>query len=201
MQQEKQNLEPNLRNLITLESIRVSGNKVPYPVCDDWGYLEEEIQWLIKDGLLSIVSDFCEISQDGKKMLLLFDMERREVLKQFEPYREVRIGKTTLDARLPLSAYMMIKEKADNKHELLFSMAAMIVWRSFFDYVRTLAQDESSLWQKDLFPAFMENAGRYARLDIWRVMGQTRTEAINTCELLLNPNPSKNLIQLTRNEH
>jgi len=201
MSYESSKLDQTLKNLITLESIRVSGNKVPYPTCDNWGYLDEEIQALIQEGLLTIDSASSSISSDGKKMLLLFDMERKGVLEQFEPYKEVKVGTATVDARLPLSAYMLIKEKTEDKEHLLFSMAAMIVWRNFFDLIKQLSTDDSSMWQKELFPAFCANAGKYAQLDIWRIMGKDRADAINTCELLLNPNPSKKLIPLTRNEH
>lgn len=191
-------LREHLNKLIVLESIRKTGNTVPYPVCDDWGYLHEDIMQLVDDGLLSIDSDTIRINKEGKKFLVMFDFERSQILRALKPYEEVLINDRVVDARIPLEAFKCQKLPPDSVSEHLFSIAALVIWPKFFAQIRRLNKVPNSLWQAQVITAFYANANRLGRLDAWRALGTTPDEATITAERLLNPVPSRKIIQITR---
>ncbi len=184
-----------IKTLMLLEAFRVKGNSVPYPVHDNWGYLEEPIDGLIEDGLLEVIDNNVTISMDGKKSLLMFDSERKDLLLSLEVYKEVVTNSGQLDARLAVSAFQTRKMKPELQVPHLEMVAIAIYWDEFFSIIKGLST--SVLWQKVLFSAFDKHIKELADRYSWRKLGQTVDEAVLNCERLVNPIPSRKLVQIT----
>jgi hypothetical protein len=193
-------LDEGLKVMVLLEAIRKSGNSVPYPLSDEWVCLGDEIQSLITDGLLSFDSTGnCVISDDGKKVLILFDTERKEILSAMDNFSEFMIADRYIDARIPVVAFKVRKESNTKMvSEHLFCIATMIIWTDFFEMVRSASSKKESKWQESLFDSFYFNVKRLARPDAWLMLGRTKEEALITGTKLTNPLISKDLVQLTR---
>lgn len=186
----------SLRQLVLLEAIKVTGNNIPYPIVDNWAYLTDEIEELIELGFIELVEDKYQISFEGKKILILFKSERKEILSTSDVYKEVVINNKTIDARLALMAFRTRKLKDEEVVPILTSFSYMLNWETYFENLRQIANATTLNWQQHLFASF-EKLGSVNR-HMWRYMGRNLEDATLTCERLLMPIPKKDLIQLTR---
>lgn len=185
-----------LRQMVLLEAIRVTGNSVPYPITDNWAYLTDEIEQLTELGFLELTEDKYQISFDGKKVLLLFRSERKEILNSCNVYKEVIINNKPIDARLSLMTFRTRKLSDEEALPILSSFAYVLNWDAFFNNLRAIANNTELNWQRALFSSF-EKLGNVDR-HLWRFLGRNLTDATLTCERLLSPLPKTSMIQLTR---
>lgn len=193
-------LTENLKRMLVLEAIRKSGNRVPYPLSEDWDALGDYINLLSNEGLLSIDSGFYCINTDGKKALLLYDTSRKDIVKAMDVFNNLLIGENKVDCRIAVESFKHRKSSdVERVSEHLFSIAGLIIWDDFFEMIKKLAKRKNTQWQKSLFDAFYFNAKKRARLDAWRQLGRTENEALITGTKLTNPNISKDLVHITRN--
>lgn len=186
-----------LKQVVLLEAIKVTGNSVPYPVVNNWAYLLDEINELVELGFLELNEDKYQISFEGKKILLLFKSERKEILSGCDVYKDAVINERNVDARLGLMAFRVRKLNNEEAAKILSSFAYVLRWDDFFSNLRNI-NNTSLNWQQYLFTAF-EKIGDVNR-NVWRYLGRDLKDALLTCERLLTPLPKKDLIQITKQE-
>lgn len=185
----------SLRQVVLLEAIRVTGNDIPYPIVGNWAYLMDEIEELVELGFLELNEDKYRISFEGKKVLLLFKSERKEILAGCDIYKEVTINNHVVDARFGLMSFRVRKLNDDEAISALQSFSYILNWDAYFENLRKIATT-TIIWQQHLFTSF-ERLGQVNR-HAWRYLGKDLKDAVLNCERLLMPVPTKNLIQLTR---
>lgn len=186
----------SLKQVVLLEAIRVTGNNVPYPIVGNWAYLADEIDELVELGFLELNEDKYQISFEGKRVLILFKSERKEILAPCEVYKEVLINDKIMDARLGLMTFRVRKLNDEDALPILNSFAAILHWDIYFENLQQIHNNTALIWQKHLFKSFdkLKNVNRHA----WRYLGKNIADATLNCERLLTPLPPKSLIQLTR---
>jgi hypothetical protein len=185
-----------LRTVVLLEAIRHAGSP-DYPITNNWSYLMEEIETLATEGLLELKDDKYVISDKGKRVLLLFRSDKKDILKHMEAYTEVKVNGKTVDARLPLAAFRARKLSDEDAEEYLRNLAYLIGWDSYFENLKYFAESDFN-WQEHLFKSF-ERQGIVNR-NCWSTMGRTLKEAVLTCERLIHPVPNRSLIHLIQND-
>lgn len=185
----------SLRQLVLLEAIRVTGNNIPYPIVGNWAYLMDEINVLLELGFLELLEDKYQISFEGKKILLLFKSERKEILSSSDIYKDVIINDRPTDARMGLMTFRVRKLSDEEATPVLSSFAYILNWDYYFENLKKI-NDTTLAWQQHLFASFEKvgNVNRHA----WRYLGRDLKDAVLNCERLLMPIPKKDLIQLTR---
>jgi len=182
-----------VKNLIILEAIR----KTKVYSKESWKDFSE-IERLVADNLLSIDSGKLAITPDGKKGLLLFDADKRELLKDLEPYLGVSIRGNLIDARIPVMAFL--SKTMPEVYDILHSVAIITMWDSFFEYLLRQKKQKKD-WQKLLKTDYLINSSKQrVRLDAWKVLGSSDDDAKRTAVLLLNPakRQDNKLVQITR---
>jgi hypothetical protein len=185
-----------LRQIVLLEAIRVTGNLIPYPIVDNWGHLQDEINELIELEFLELNENHYRISFEGKKILLLFKSERKEILDSCEIYRDVALGDHRADARFGLMTFKTRKLSDEEALPILKSFAYILNWEAYFENLRSINQAPTFVWQPHLFSSF-EKLGNVNR-HTWRYLGKNLQDAVLNCERLLMPIPKKDMIHITR---
>lgn len=187
----------SLNKFLVLEALRVRNETIPYPIIGPWAYLADVVEELHLEDMLILQDDCYELSSDGKKAILLFNLEKKEILSSLEVYKEIKVGDKVIDGRIPICAFKVRKQKPELSEDFLKNMAVFVAWGDFFNEIKHVPQN--LLWQKVLVKKFNERISALANRYCWRVLGRDLNDAVITCERLLNPIPTKDLINLTRN--
>lgn len=185
-----------LQKIVVLESIRKTGNKVPYPLEGGWLDLQLEIEALVENDLLSIDSDQYKITSLGKKVLLIIQDERDDFLADQQKFKDFAIRGRLYDARIAVQSYKLRRQP--NAKHLLEDFCIWIVWDDFFDQVK-LFNRKGYPWQKHLWAVFERNIQHLARnLDEWKRLGSTESEARRVASRLAGELPQTKLVQITK---
>lgn len=174
-----------LHTMMLLELIRQTN--VTLPLNDDWSALSDQFDILQIDGLITPDGT---ITSEGKKLLLMFDAERRDILKGSEVYESVLINGQRIDARLPVLDYKY--RKSADRVDMLFNMACIMYWDAFFQQFKATV---SSGWQANFLDSYTQYCRRIADSTTWRMLGASVREAVLNCERLLNPIETTQIIK------
>jgi hypothetical protein len=149
----------DLNDFVVLEAIRLTTKVVPYPLDRKWLALSKEIEELHGLGLLEIIGNQYQITKDGKKIILLFNSERKDCLKE--------LNKLTTDRnlQLPLACYH-IKDEVENDKQLfeyLVNLNTFIVWEEFFENVKKTVN-----WQEAILKRFEQKCVEGVNIEKWK---------------------------------
>jgi hypothetical protein len=188
-----------VKQLLLLDVIRRTGNRVPFPVIGNWASLMDELEELEVEGYLELSENHLRISNEGKKFLMLFKSEMESELKTYDVYKDVVINGEVIDARMPILAYKTRKLKPEQQAPILKDLAIMLEWDKVVKTVVLLEQFQDNVnWQKVLFATFDRGVDTLANRYCWRVLGPTLNEAAAKAEQLLQTTKPKKLIQIER---
>lgn len=170
-----------IKNFVVLEAIRQTGNSLPHPLNGEWAPLESVINDLNSLNWIERKGKEYKISEEGKRAILLFNSERKELLKPFKDYKKVTVDRQTFDGRLA-RACQEIKGKLPDELaiEYLTTVNMFITWDSFFDIIKRLNKD-SVKWQDFILSSFEQAASDGVKLDVWKKLPE-----------------EKNLVQITK---
>lgn len=188
----------NIHYMMVLDAIRKTGNSVPYPTVDDWGYLDETVQALHTDGMLSISENHYVISEQGKKALLLFDDEIKNMISPLEVYKEVMVDGEYIDGRIPIASFMLHRKDRKAAILLLHTLIVGIRWKALMDSIVELNEIQDSQWQKSVADGeFLLSVLNDIDLNSWHQLGRTELEAAKTATWMLNPtHTNKGLVKI-----
>lgn len=189
-------LKENLHKLLVLESIRKTGNKVPFPVEGKWLPLSEIIKDLLAEGWLSIDSEYIRITRNGKRTLIMFDALRKDFAKKLEAFKEIQVGGRVIDGRVAVESYSL-RGKGKEVGDHLYAIAALLMWDDFFDIIKGMAKHHRA-WQKGLFNTFDFHISNAASVDAWRMLGRNDKEAELVGDRLLGKVKTDKLVHIQR---
>lgn len=176
-----------LKNLVVLEAIRKTKSTVPLPITGAWYPLKEELKSLFQDGLLEIKNNEFVISADGKKAIILFNDNRKELIEPFESFKKFSVEGNTIDARIPIASFS-VKNKLSNEicADYLQNLNAFLVWEDFFEWVKEEKNREGH-WQNKLLEAFQLQVNYNIETDSWKRLGKTDNSAMIAATKALMP--------------
>jgi hypothetical protein len=177
-----------IKYVVVLEALRATKSVVPSPIEGKWKVLEEQLKYLFQEGMLELKNNTLMISQEGKKVLLLFNDKCKDLIAPFEGYKALTVNGNSIDARLPIAAYSvrdtLTKEVA---FEYLSSLNPFLIWETFFSWVKAL-EAEGTEWQPLLLESFRMQSEYNVSVDSWKrlgyneasaeIMGRTLTEPV-----------------------
>lgn len=171
-----------VKQMLLLDLVRKNGGvrKLPLPFSD-----------CDMTKLLSFDSEKCQITTEGKKVILLFRDARKDLIKEFDVYREVMTDYGAVDARIPILSFILKDAFDGEKYDQLASFVVLFRWD---DLVQ--AMDEGHWTFKDIMRYIEQNAQPFA----WLSLAKDPTEAAKAANLLLGRRPTS-LVQLTRSNN
>ncbi len=176
-----------LRELILLDVIRRGRISIDY---NQSRYVRPAIDSLIANEFLT--ADY-QIALEGKKTLLMFDDVRRDLLKDFDVYKEVNVNGRLIDARLPVITFDLRNQKGMN--EGIYFATLLIKWDEIVKQIIEYNKLEELLttdWLNWCLAQILQQEN-------WTILGKTRKEAAMTATLLLDPAQlNTQLVQITR---
>lgn len=192
-------LKKNLNNLLVLNAVRVTGNRVKFPVTDNWQYLEPTLSDLLELGWLVVTDGVLQVSDVGKKHILWFLSVKKDVLQPLEVYKEILVNQQHVDGRLPISAFTVRnKLRGLDAMEHLFCISALLVWDEFFEEVKEVHSLEDINWQAEFFKDYYQRANVDVHPNVWLKLGRNSEEAVMTAERLLSPKPKRGILEIKK---
>lgn len=176
-----------IREIVLLEALRKTKSEVILPIAGNWAPIKNELKTLFKEGYLEIKNNSFVISEDGKKVILLFNDKRAELIEPFNDYKVLTIDSNPIDARLPMAAFKIRNQiPEDVALDYLENLNVFLIWEDFFRYVKSLSKDGSN-WQGLLFKSFELQAKYEVTIDAWKKLGKDSNSAIIKASKMLLP--------------
>lgn len=176
----------DIKELVLLEVLRKTKVDIPYPVKDDWGYLEDLVTGMEEEGLLSIDSDHYRITTKAKKTLLLFRSDVAEMVEPISKFRSIVLDGKVLDARMAMMAYVASMNQ-ESAYDVLRAGVFGVYWDELIDAVIKLMPMDVN-WQKviisDELYSDIENK---VNTEAWRELASDSIEARRIGKWLLKP--------------
>lgn len=177
----------DIKELVLLEVIRRTKIEIPYPVSENWGYLEDLVAGMEQEGMLSVDSNHYRVTTKGKKILLLFRSDVAEMVEPVSKFRSIVLDGKTLDARMPMMAYVASMHH-ESAYDVLRAGVFGVYWEELIDAViKLMALDV--IWQKVLISdELYSDIENKVNTEAWRELAPDSIEARRIGKWLLNPN-------------
>lgn len=160
-----------IKNVIVLEALRTTKSTIPLPLAGKWKLIGEPIKQLFSEGLLEIKGNDFVISPEGKKVAMLFNDKRKDLISPFESYKTLSVNGTTIDARLPIASYNVRGNIADDVAlDYLQNLNVFLIWENFFSWIKNL-EKEGTEWQGLLLESFKLQSGYNVDVNAWKRLG------------------------------
>lgn len=183
-----------VKEIVVLEAIRKTRSKVPLPISGQWSSIKDVLKSLFHNGYLEIKDNEFTISNEGKKIILLFNDKRKEAIKPWEDFKKVTIEGNTIDARIPIASFNVKgKISEEEAQDYLENLNVFLTWESFFDWIKYLNK-EGNDWQGQILHNFELHSRYNVGTDQWKKLGKDENAAIIRATKMLMPD---NLVQIT----
>lgn len=181
------NMINTLQQMLVLSIIRTQGDLVPVPLTGGWENLDELLRELVSRTYLDETAEGFSVTAIGKQVSTLFDSEIKDAQMGVEHLKNIYANGKYIDARIPISAFILNKYQLPDGNEIVRSGALALAW---FEIVEKIleAKAVSTAWADTIandtvFSPILENVS----IDSWKTLGATEEEAKATAEWILNP--------------
>jgi hypothetical protein len=173
------------RTLLALDAIRHSGNCIPVPPPEQFSEVIHELE---KAEFIANDGECYRINRAGKRLLMLYDSERREMIDVISNYKEVLVDGEIIDARIPLASFLVKGYEDKFAANLLHTFIVGLKWDDWMNEVQQEEAENRHEWyDKVANNKFINTTIGLIDLDSWKTLGPTPSEAFHTAKWLLYP--------------
>lgn len=186
-------MDKEARLILLLELARKNGGSL---TLESTGLdLDMLLAELVMTELMSFDSGVFTITAEGKKILHLFDIERKNIIESLERYAEVVVDGKTIDGRIPMVAYTLMASGVTEPLPIIVATTTAVFWKDMVRMLNKTMIGGGSL-ENMLLGSFVPFKTMPPE-DSWKELGETEEDAQRTAKWLLNPYP-QNYVNITR---